>query len=155
MTVACAAPIADARSPEAVLNALRGDGLRVSTARRAVVATLFSAERPLSAEQISAGLDGGGGMPIDLASAYRCLETLERLGLVRHFHAGHAPGRYLLADGVEREFLACERCGDLREVPPAALDLIRAEIGERLGYEVRFAHFPMVGVCPDCAGRPG
>ncbi len=154
MTVACAAPIADARSPEAVLNALRGEGLRVSTARRAVVATLFSAEMPLSAEQIAAGPDRGA-VPVDLASVYRCLETLERLGLVRHFHAGHAPGRYQLADGVERGLLACEHCGDLQEVPAAALDLIRAEIGERLGYEVTFAHFPMVGVCPDCAGRAG
>ena len=152
--MACAAPIANARSPEAVLNALRGEGLRVSTARRAVVATLFSAERPLSAEQIATGLDGRG-VPVDLASAYRCLETLERLGLVRHFHAGHAPGRYLLAEGVEREFLACERCGDLQEIPAAALDLIRAEIGGRLGYEVTFAHFPMVGVCPACVGGAG
>ena len=116
-----------------------------------MVGTLFSAEGPLSAEQIAAG----GGVPVDLGSVYRCLETLERLGLVRHFHAGHAPGRYLLVDGVEREFLACERCGDLREIPPAALDRVRTEIRDRLGYEVGFAHFPMIGTCSDCVREAG
>jgi Fe2+ or Zn2+ uptake regulation protein len=154
MTVACAAPIVDARSPEAVLNVLRGNGLRVSTARRAVVARLFSAEGPLSAEQIASGLEQGG-VPVDLGSVYRSLETLERLGLARHFHAGHAPGRYLLAGGADRELLTCEHCGDVREVPAAVLDFLKTEIELRLGYEVSFTHFPMVGVCPDCVGEVG
>jgi Fur family transcriptional regulator, ferric uptake regulator len=154
MTVACAAPIVDARSPEAVLNVLRGDGLRVSTARRAVVARLFSAEGPLSAEQIASGLEQGG-IPVDKGSVYRGLETLERLGLVRHFHAGHAPGRYLLAGGTDRELIACERCGEVSEVPAEALDPLRSEIQQRLGFEVSFTHFPMVGTCPDCAGEVG
>ena len=154
MTVACAAPIADARSQEAVLNVLRMDGLRISTARRAVVARLFSAERPLSAEQIASGL-GQGGVPVDLASVYRSLETLERRGLVSHFHAVHAPGRYLLAGGSDRDLIACERCGDVREVPAAALDPLKSELRLRLGYEVSFTHFPMVGACPDCVGEVG
>jgi Fur family ferric uptake transcriptional regulator len=154
MTVSPISPSVRFPTPEAVLNALRGRGLRVSTARRLVVHTLFAAERPLSAEEISAGA-GDGWPPVDLASVYRNLETLEQLGAVRHFHAGHGPGRYALTGEGEREYLACEGCGALLEVEPAQLDTVRAEVRERFGYEVRFTHFPIVGRCDECARRKG
>lgn len=136
--------------PATVLNALRGHGLRISTARRIVVHTLFAAEGPVSAEEIAAGLDGDRTR-LDLASVYRNLETLEELGVVRHFHAGHGPGRYVLAGGGEREYLACERCSEVIEVEGDELNLVRAEIRERFGYEARFTHFPVVGLCHACA----
>jgi Fur family transcriptional regulator, ferric uptake regulator len=140
------------RSPQTVLNSLRGAGLRISTARRAVVEALFVADRPVSAEAIAGGLDGRS-MPLDLASTYRNLEVLERLGLVRHLHAGHGPGRYVLTRGEQREYLSCESCGELVEAEPGQLDLIRAEIRTRFGYEARFDRFPLTGLCSRCRGR--
>jgi Fur family transcriptional regulator, ferric uptake regulator len=153
MTVSSPTPPLRFNSPKSVLNALRGKGLRVSTARRVVVHALFAAGRPLSAEEIAAGVDGG--MPVDLASVYRNLETLEKLGAVRHFHAGHGPGRYALTGDGEREYLACERCGSVAEVEAGQLDELRAEIRERFGYEARFTHFPIVGLCDECSRGDG
>ena len=63
-----------------------------------IVNHLFEAGAPVSAQQIAAGLDR---TPLDLASVYRNLETLEEHGVVRHFHAGHGPGRYVLVGGGE------------------------------------------------------
>jgi Fur family ferric uptake transcriptional regulator len=137
-------------SPETVINALRGRGLRISTARRLVVRTLFSTDGPASAEEIAADLEGRG-TPVDLASVYRNLETLEEIGVVRHVHAGHAPGRYALAGGGEREYLACDRCGGLIAVDPSELEGVRAEVRTRFGLEARFTHFPIVGRCVACA----
>ena len=150
MTVSATTPPLRFDSPKAVLNALRGHGLRVSTARRLVVHTLFAAERPLSAEEIASGEDGG--FPVDLASVYRNLETLEELGVVRHVHAGHGAGLYSLTGDGEPEYLACERCGALTAVRSAELDDVRDLVRERFGYEARFTHFPIVGRCDDCAG---
>jgi Fur family ferric uptake transcriptional regulator len=150
MTLAPSAAPLDPVSPTAVLNTLRGAGLRISSARRLVVDALFAAEQPVSAEEIASGL-GGQLTPLDPASVYRNLETLERLGLVRHLHAAHGPGRYVLARG-ECEYLACESCGELLEVDPRELDRARAELRTRFGYEVRFSHFPIVGRCAGCAG---
>ena len=46
---------------------------------------------------ISNALGSGGALPeSDITSVYRNLDTLGSLGLVRHFHAGHGPGRYVL-----------------------------------------------------------
>src|SRR5512132_3835695 len=109
MTVSHTAPALSAPTLDAAIGALRGRGLRASSARRLVLETLFAAEEPVSAEQIAAGL--GGRFPCsDLGSVYRNLETLERLGLVGHFHLVHGPARYALA-GRRREYLVCERCG--------------------------------------------
>jgi len=152
LTVASTGPTLDFKSAESLLCDLRARGLRISTARRMIVAFLFEADAPVSAQQIAANLDR---TPLDLASVYRNLEILEEHGVVRHFHAGHAPGRYVLAGRGEREYLTCERCGAIAEVDPAELDRVREDVRARFGYEVRFTHFPMVGRCPRCAEREG
>jgi Fe2+ or Zn2+ uptake regulation protein len=141
-------PIA-AGSVETAVHVLRARGLRVSAARRLVIEALFAAERPLTAEEIAAGLEGW--LPSsDLASVYRNLDTLEEVGLVRHFHAGHGAGLYSLASTGEPEFVTCEQCGALEAVPPGRLDGVRAEIERALGYRARFSHFPIVGTCAAC-----
>jgi Fur family ferric uptake transcriptional regulator len=82
---------------------------------------------------------------------YRNLEALEAIGLVRHVHVGHAPGRYVTASAGVREHLLCDACGALRAVEPEALDDVRALIRERFGHEARFTHFPIGGLCAACA----
>lgn len=137
----------------AAVTVLRDRGLRVSSARRLVLESLYAAGEPVSAERIAGGLDGK--FPVsDLASVYRNLETLEALGLVRHFHLGHGPGRYAPA-GEEREYLVCESCHVLRAVEPTELDEVRDLIHDRLGFQARFTHFPIVGLCPDCSSTEG
>jgi Fur family transcriptional regulator, ferric uptake regulator len=154
MTASSLTPPLEFDSPETVLNALRGRGLRVSTARRLVVHSLFAADCPVSAEEIATGL-GGRATPVDLTSVYRNLEKLEEIGVVRHVHAGHAPGRYVLSGAGEREYLACDRCGVLIEADSRDLDRVRAEVRSRFGLEPRFTHFPIVGLCGGCAGVGG
>jgi Fur family ferric uptake transcriptional regulator len=151
MTAPAVSPPLAFESPVTVLNALRAQGLWISAARRLVIETLFAAAAPVSAEEIAGGL-GGRRMSLDLASVYRNLETLETLGVVRHFHAGHGPGRYVLAGCGEREYLASSHCGDVIEADPRQLDGARAEIRARFGFEAAFTHFPIVGTCPACSG---
>jgi Fur family ferric uptake transcriptional regulator len=136
------------------LAVVRERGLRLSSARRIVLEALFSDAAPLTADEIARGA-GGRVPPCDLASVYRNLETLEEHGVVRHFHAGHGPGRYVLVGGGEPEYLACDRCGSIEEVDRSELDSLREDVERRFGYAVGFTHFPMVGLCPRCADREG
>jgi Fur family ferric uptake transcriptional regulator len=130
-------------------DALRDRGLRLTTPRRLVLEALFSADGPVSAEYIASSLN------LEVTSVYRNLEALEQHGLARHVHLGHGPGLYALVGRGEREFLTCERCGAVRTVTPDQLDPVRNQIRELFGYEARFTHFPIVGVCPACASHPG
>ncbi len=134
------------------VDAVRRGGLRLTSARRLVLEALLAARAPISAEDIADGL-GGRMTQSDIASVYRNLETLGEIGLVRHFHAGHGPGRYVLEGARDREYLACESCGAVESVDPAALDGVRDAVRDLAGYEARFSHFPIVGLCARCAKK--
>ena len=141
-----------APSVEGAVELLRRRGLRVSAARRLVIEGLFAAERPLTAEELAAGLEGW--LPAsDLASVYRNLDTLEQIGLVRHSHVGHGPRLYSLASAAEVELISCEQCGAVEAVPASRLDSAREVIERETGYRARFSHFPLVGTCAACTVR--
>jgi Fur family transcriptional regulator, ferric uptake regulator len=139
----CAEPVA-VPTPTAALGSLRARGLRISATRRLVVDALFDADAPVSAEAIarSAGAD--------LASVYRNLDALEAAGIARHVHVGHAAGRYVLSGRHEGGYAACERCGRHVALAPADLARLRDQVRAACGFACDFAHFPLVGACPDC-----
>ena len=149
MTAPHTGPALAAPDMDSAVDALRSRGLRVSAARRLVLESLFAADGPIPAERIADGL--AGRLPrSDLASVYRNLETLETVGLVRHFHLGHGPGLYGLAAAGEREYLACSSCHAVRAVDPGEMERVRSLIQREFGYDASFSHFPIVGLCPEC-----
>ena len=150
MTAPRTGPSLDAPDLDAAVDALRARGLRVSAARRLVLEALYGAPAPVTAEQIANGV--AGRLPrSDLASVYRNLETLEEVGLVRHFHLGHGPGLYAPAGVGDREYLVCDSCSAVTAVDTEDMEPVRALISERFGYEARFSHFPILGLCAECA----
>jgi Fe2+ or Zn2+ uptake regulation protein len=142
VTIPHLTPAVEAPSAAAAFAALRAQGMRISSARRLLLQALFDAERPLSAEELA-----GDG---DIASTYRNLEVLEGLGLVRHVHLGHGPGLYQPA-GQPVEFAVCEACGAVRPLPLETLDVVRAAVRDAVGYQARFIHTPLAGLCPACS----
>lgn len=130
---------------EEAISAVRRGGMRLSTARRLVLEAFFAAEGPVSAVHLARTLQ------IDESSVYRNLEVLERHGLIRHVHLGHGPGLYVLVGRHETEYLYCERCAKVTAVTPDQLDPLRQAIREQFGYEARFTHFAIVGLCEPCA----
>jgi Fur family transcriptional regulator, ferric uptake regulator len=142
MTASNLAPPAGAATVAAAVNVLRARGLRLSSARRSLLETLYAAPGPMTAEELADGLD--------LASTYRNLDALERAGLVRHLHLGHGPGLYAPAESPQREYAVCETCGAIHAFAPGELDRVRHAVAELCGYAVGFGHFPLVGRCPRC-----
>lgn len=140
-----AVPLVEAPDLQAAAAVVRARGLRLSTARRLVLEALYATDEPLTADQIAGDLD--------LASVYRNLETLEEIGLVRHFHLGHGPGLYARSAAGLFEYLLCDACGAVVTVEPQRLDAVRDQIRRDFGYEARFTHFPIAGLCPDCAAE--
>jgi Fur family ferric uptake transcriptional regulator len=130
-----AAPLADAPDLEAAFAVVRAHGLRLSTARRLVLEALYEHDEALPADRLAGDLD--------IASVYRNLEALEQIG----------PGLYARASLGGREYLVCDACGAVVAVDPARLDGVRALIRREFGYEARFTHFPIAGLCPQCAAE--
>ena len=125
MTLSRVTQAVEVTNVDAAIDAVRAQGFRASTSRRMVLEAMFAEGAPVSAERIASGL-AGRLPPLDRGSVYRNLETLEHLGLVRHFHAGHGPGLYTLAGRDGREYLVCDECGRVRALGAHALDPLRA-----------------------------
>ncbi|MBA2522516.1 MAG: transcriptional repressor [Solirubrobacterales bacterium] len=138
-------------SVEAAAQILRAEGHRFTASRRLALEGLLAADGPASAEHLAGGLDGRTG-PADLPSVYRNLELFEQLGLVRHVHIGHSAGLYALVGQHEHSYAVCERCGKLTRLDAGALDEIRAPIKRATGFQADFSHFPILGLCRECAG---
>ena len=138
-------PVVEAPDLETAAAVVRSRGLRLSTPRRLVLEALYATAEPLTADRIAGDLD--------VASVYRNLETLEQIGLVRHFHLGHGPGLYARSSAGQFEYLLCDACGAVVAVEPERLDAVRDQIRREFGYEARFTHFPIAGLCPDCAAE--
>ena len=149
MTVAPDAPRLRFDTLAQAVDALRERGLRLSTARRLVLEALFAAEGPVSAVHLTRALK------IEESSVYRNLEVLEANGVVRHVHLGHGPGLYVLLGHDEVEYLYCQRCAKVVTVAPERLDGVREQIKQEFGYQTRFTHFAIVGLCELCASATG
>jgi len=130
--------------------AIRARGGRLSWSRRIVLHALFAADGPVSAPDIASGL-GGRLTVCNVSSVYRNLQDLEVLGVVRQVHIADGPALYALEDGRQREYLLCERCERVQIIDAQRLDRVHAEIRQALNFCTRFTHFPLVGLCHQCA----
>lgn len=122
---------------------VRAGGGRVSAARRSILEVLFATHPPISAEEIAGAVDP----PLDVPATYRNLERLGAVGLVRHVHLGHGPGRYELVGPRDREYAYCDGCGTVMPIGPEALRILRGQIAATIGIRPSFTHFPLVGRC--------
>ncbi len=123
MTVPHTGPVVRAPDVTDAVAVMRERGLRVSSVRRLMLDALYASSDPMTADRLAELVGGQTGT--DVASIYRNLETLEEVGLVRHFHLGHSPGLYVRAGGGLHEYLVCESCRTIRAVEPDELDGLR------------------------------
>jgi len=134
---------------QAILQALRDRGERVTTARRALLTALDEAPDHCSADDLAAEV-ARLHPEIHRATIYRTLETLRRLEVVEHTHLGHGPAVYHLADRVHQH-LVCEECGAVTEVPAAAFSGLERSLRRDYGFTIRSRHFAVVGICQACS----
>ncbi len=142
--------VRDDRLP-ALLEALKGRGERLTTARYALLAVLASATEHLTADQLSIEV-GRTNPAMHRATVYRTLETLRRLGIVEHTHLGHGPAVYHLAEDVHQH-LVCEVCGWMVEAPATLFRSVERKLQRDFGFEMRPNHFAVVGRCRRCSDQ--
>ena len=135
-----------------LVEALRGQGLRVTRARRAICTVLaVHHDHHLTAGGIEELAREADGVDVDLSTVYRTLDALETVGLVRHLHLGHGPGSFHLTDEERHHHLVCERCGRSVDVPLEEVGTLLARVADRHGFEAPSLHFALSGVCATCA----
>lgn len=133
---------------DAILALLRERGGRLTNARRAIITALLAARGHVTADDLTAAVQRAHP-DVHLTTIYRCLDTLEDLGVVDHVHLGHGRAVYHLADEAHQH-LMCEDCGAVVEVPDALFADLAGRLQADYGFAIRPHHFAVLGRCQAC-----
>jgi Fur family zinc uptake transcriptional regulator len=130
---------------------IREKGLRVTTQRLCVYTTLSKASSPLSAEEVSQRADPA----LDLATAYRTLESFVAAGIARAVRLGGRCEKFELAN-CHHHYLICRSCDRTETVhaclTPATLKAVAAEQPDFASIDDHTLE--LYGTCRSCATKP-
>lgn len=129
---------------------MKREARRVTGPRQAILEVLEEARGPISNRQLFERLPKGAG---DLATIYRSMHLLERIGLVKRFDFGDGVARYeLLREGDDghHHHLICTRCADVVEIEECFPRKWEERIALRNGFKAVTHKLEFFGVCPDC-----
>jgi Fur family transcriptional regulator, ferric uptake regulator len=134
-----------------LLEAVRSQGARLTTARRALLGALVAGRGHLSADDLAAAVQAEHP-DIHRSTVYRTLDALEQIGVIDHVHLGHGRAVYHLIDDPHQH-LVCEECGLVIEVPDSMFDALAGDLASGYGFVLRPHHFAALGKCASCAAR--
>jgi len=120
-------------------------GLKITPQRLAVYEVLLKSSNHPTVEEIYQEVKKSYPY-VSLATVYRTLETLERLGLVKRVCFWGNSARYD-ANLSEHHHLICERCGKIEDI------FIDQELNfpqTFQGYKTNGYSVNIYGICPDC-----
>jgi Fur family ferric uptake transcriptional regulator len=129
---------------------LRREDRKITGPRAAILEILRQHRHPLTNKEIFADLPKG---ECDLATIYRAMQLLEKLGMVKRFDFGDGVARFELVgegDDGHHHHLICTECAEVVEIE----ECFPAEIERRIASKNRFQavthRLEFFGVCPDC-----
>jgi Fur family transcriptional regulator, ferric uptake regulator len=136
---------------EHTLRTLAGAGHRASAPRQEVVGAIAELGCSVTAREI-ADLLRERGSGIGLASIYRALDLLDRLGLVQRFDVGEGVARYepALPGGDHHHHLVCDSCGTVEAFEDDALERAIHGLSGRTDFAVAAHDVTLHGECPAC-----
>ena len=131
---------------------LRDRNERVTAAREALIEVLDGTDEHLTADEIVARAEQTAP-GVHRATVYRALATLGDLGLVTHTHLGGSAAVYHLTvaaaepapQSVGHAHLQCTVCHTVIDIPASALDPLRPQVADDLGFRLEPQHAALLG----------
>jgi Fur family ferric uptake transcriptional regulator len=132
------------RDAQRVLERLRADGRRITTARRTVIDLIAESREHLTAEVLALRIQAAHP-EIHLSTVYRTLDALCAWGFVVHVHQPHGASFFHLAGS--HAHLVCEQCGRIRDVSASDFDDLVSQLRDRHDFDVDVGHAAFAGRC--------
>ncbi len=139
-------------STTGLTRALQDQGLKLTHARLAVCRVLAETAAHLKVAEVhrrARRIDGR----IGLASVYRIMDVLERLGLVKHVHMDHRHRHYATATDGHCHHLVCRSCGMVVEFSDCQADAMSRVLARRTKFRIEAHCMDFFGQCPACLRR--
>jgi Fur family ferric uptake transcriptional regulator len=136
---------------EELADLLRSRGLRLTAPRQLVLEAVYELGHSTPDQIHSAVAERAAG--VNITTVYRTLDLLEELGLVTHAHLSHGAPTYHPAGEQQHAHLVCRLCGEIDEMPAAALGGLLTDLRARSGFRLDVGHVALFGLCGHCAGE--
>jgi len=133
------------------LRTLAAAGHRDSRPRTEVLEAVASPDCAMTAREI-AHLLRERGSTVGLASIYRALDLLDRLGLVHRVEVGEGVARYEPAypSGEHHHHIVCDSCGAVVPFEDEALERAISRLSKRVDFAIAAHDVTLHGECPVC-----
>jgi len=121
-------------------------GLRKTKARLAILLTLDTVGKPLSAPELSEKLS-----QFDRVTIYRELSRLTEAGLTKEAWLGGKAVSYVLAEDGHRHLAVCLTCGRVENIEfPNVADCKEAVVEKQTGFKIAKHNTEYFGYCQRC-----
>lgn len=136
---------------EELAGQLRRHARKMTAPRRAIMEVLAGQAHPRSSREILKAMKLGR---CDLATVYRSLHMLEKLGLVKRFDFGDGVARFELVreDAGHHHHLICTGCAKVVEIEDCFAEELEERVAAGNGFKAVSHRLEFFGVCPACQG---
>ncbi len=140
-----------------VTSELQAHGLRMTRQRRVIAEVLQKAGEHLDAPEVLRR--AREQMPgLHLATVYRALESLKKLGIIDELDLMHIKGTghyYEARTNKDHMHFTCQGCGGVLEIQTPLFERLKGQIEGRHGLAIRVARLELGGLCGTCASKKG
>ena len=129
---------------------LRREARKITGPRAAILEIMRLHPHPLTIKEIFAALPMG---ECDLATVYRSMQMLEKVGMINRFDFGDGAKRFRLVDEGDHSHhhhLICTVCAEVVEVGECFPADIEQRIAQENGFRAVTHRLEFFGICPAC-----
>ena len=134
----------------ALTDRLRRQSRKITGPRAAILEILRQHPHPLTNREIFDEMSKGSG---DMATIYRSMHLLEKMGMVKRFDFGDGAARFeLMAEGDDghHHHLVCTKCSEVVEIEECFPKKTEEKIAAKNGFKAVTHRLEFFGICPEC-----
>ena len=138
-----------------VAELLKDKGLRMTLPRRTIIESLAESDQYLTAEEIYLKIHGEHP-GVGLATVYRTLVLLNKMGIVNKLEIGEGKARFELEEAEHHHLIVCEQCfkvvkySDFTTQEKDSFTELEKLVEKTYHFSIHQHVVQYYGVCPEC-----
>lgn len=127
-------------------------GGKRSRSRSRVIQVFFSTGRHVTVEELTRAVRDKD-RSVGMATVYRTLKLLARLGYAKELDFGDGATRYENNLVAHHDHLVCRRCGRVSEFEEPRIEALQEQVARKHGFSPTMHRLDIYGYCRRCTSR--
>ena len=135
-----------------LLGLLRARGLRLTPQRLFILSAIADGEGHLGVDEVFHKVQESYPY-IDIATVYRTIHLLKKLGLVTEVGIGDRLHYEMTDPDRKHHHLVCSSCENAFDLDPSYVEEFRQTLTTKYNFDPDFENFTVSGLCAECKGK--